>query len=146
MYSNAKSNEDLNLGELLLGFLELYGRKFDYETTGISVLDGGKRLPRNELHCGIYNGITPLFCIQDPFKLWKNSGRSVDRGSDVKQAFNDAFAILSLAMSSVKNDTNDCSGSSILSHIFHATDNFISYRNWVRDTFGNKLASPEKVN
>ncbi len=30
-----------NLGTLLLDFLEYYGRKFDFETTGISISNGG---------------------------------------------------------------------------------------------------------
>lgn len=146
MYPNTKANEDLNLGELLLGFLELYGHEFNYDTYGISVRNGGKRLPRNELSCGMINGNYLLFCVESPLKPWINDGMETYRGPNVKNAFDNAYYLLKLAMSPVKNESNDCSEYSILSHIVHATDRFIKYREWVRDTFENALSTSEKVN
>jgi DNA polymerase sigma len=34
-------HQDANLGALLLGFLELYGKRFDFDEMGISIFDGG---------------------------------------------------------------------------------------------------------
>jgi DNA polymerase sigma len=38
---NARSGKSDNLASLLLGFLELYGKKFDYQNTGITITNGG---------------------------------------------------------------------------------------------------------
>lgn len=38
-----------NLGVLLIEFLELYGRKFNYVKTGIRVKDGGTYISKEEV-------------------------------------------------------------------------------------------------
>lgn len=40
-----------NLGVLLIEFLELYGRKFNYVKTGIRVKDGGTYISKEEVRC-----------------------------------------------------------------------------------------------
>ncbi len=138
--------EELNLGELLLGFLELYGQKFNYETTGISVRNGGKRLPRSELPCGMVNGTYPFLCVERPLEHWVNDGIETYRGSDVKEAFDDAFKLLSSAVqSSMKNESNNCLECSVLSHIVRVTDRF-RHQNGAPDnvsTFGTKRSHSE---
>lgn len=150
LYADTKFNENLNLGDLLLRFLELYGRKFNYETTGISVRNGGKHLTRNELPCGLINGQKQIFCIDNP--KWyivnktvvvdPNTGSKTYRASEVIKAFDDAYVSLSQAISTMKNaTTGDCEDNSILSHIFNASDHFFSYRKWVHDTFEHSLST-----
>ena len=39
-----------NLGVLLIEFLELYGRKFNYVKTGIRVKDGGTYISKEEVN------------------------------------------------------------------------------------------------
>lgn len=70
-YSNA------NLGVLLLEFLELYGRKFNYMKTGISIKNGGRYIPKEELQREMVDGHRPsLLCIEDPLTPGNDIGRS----------------------------------------------------------------------
>lgn len=43
------SCSDANLGVLLIEFLELYGRNFNYVNTGIRVKDGGTYISKEEV-------------------------------------------------------------------------------------------------
>lgn len=133
-----KSDDEVNLGELLLDFFELYGRKFDYEKFGITVQNGGAYLNRDVMPC---DGDRQLFCIEDLVNPGLNACSMTYRGPDIKQAFNDAYTTLSAAISSSQQDaSNDCANNSILGHIVHVSDDLITFRMWVRDTFANILA------
>lgn len=137
MHPETKANEDINLGVLLIDFLELYGRKFDYENTGISIGNGGTPLPRNEMPCGLVDGQYRLFCVIDVLNPGLNACSVSYRAVDVKNAFNEAYNALSLAF---KNDTSG--RHSILGRIVSVTDDFVEYRKWVRDSFeGNSGSS-----
>lgn len=124
-----------NMGILLLDFLELYGRKFDYENYGITIENGGELLERKYLPCGMVGGQLPLFCIKHPTSNpLSNTGDHTYRGLEVKQALDDAFLALSKAISSAECSTNDCAGNSILCHIIYIPDDLIAYRNWIQNT------------
>lgn len=126
MHPETKSNANVNLGALLLDFLELYGQKFDYETTGISIGNGGKTFPRNEMPCGglMVNGQYRLFCVIDAIK-WLNACSNAYHASDIKNAFNEAFITLSMAIQNVTNEQSTSSCSSILNQIVSVTDGFL---------------------
>lgn len=141
MHPTYKGQDDANLGELLLGFLKLYGRKFDYEHMGITIKNGGKYLPRNQLPC---KKLDELFCIDNPVHKWLNACEETYRAADVKKAFNDAYVVLSKNVSSNKNSTNDCAPHSSLGQIVHVADDIIDYRKWVRNAFEHKLKNPVK--
>lgn len=135
LHPTFKGSEEVNLGNLLLGFLELYGQKFDYEKNGITIRDGGKYLPREQLPCET----NQLFCIDDPVYDLQNVCEFTHRGPEVKKAFNDAYVVLSTAVSSRENNTKDCAEYSILGQIIHVSDDLINYRNWVQNSFSQRF-------
>ncbi|KAJ6634268.1 Non-canonical poly(A) RNA polymerase protein Trf4-1 [Pseudolycoriella hygida] len=137
MHPTYKAGEDANLGELLLDFLELYGKKFDFENFGLTVKDGGKYLPRNELPCGIFNDHYQLFCVEDPL-VPVNACDDAYRAAEVKQAFSDAYNVLSAATSVTRMSTNQCTGDSILGRIIQVTD-LIEYRKWIEQNLQHIL-------
>lgn len=118
MHPKAKE-KDVNLGTLLLDYLELYGQKFDYENVGIRIASGrSEYIPRSELPCGLVNGRKPMFCIVDEVTPTDNALGPVIRSSEVKQAYQDAFIKLTEVMAMT---TSNC----ILSHIINLPDDFI---------------------
>lgn len=136
--------EDANLGVLLMEFLELYGRKFNYMKTGISIKQGGRYLPKEELQREMVDGHRPsLLCIEDPLTPGNDIGRSSYGALHVKHAFEWAYSILTTAVTPIQNGINDCTRSSILGRIVRVTDEVIEYRNWVRAKFEHTLISPE---
>lgn len=74
MHPGRKSNEDVNLGVLLLDFF-------------IENLNWGKMVPRNELLCGLVKGQYRLFCIIDPINPRYNTCTITYRAPDIKKAF-----------------------------------------------------------
>lgn len=143
---NERKKESENLGVFLMEFLELYGRKFNYMKTGISIKNGGKYLPKEELQREMVDGHRPsLLCIEDPLTPGNDIGRSSYGALHVKHAFEYAYISLLGAVSPVQNGTNDCTKGSILGRIVRVTDDVIEYRNWVRATFEHTLISPESL-
>lgn len=143
---NGNSNSNSNLGDLLLGFLELYGQKFDYENIGIYVGNGSmEHLPRNELPCGPIDGQPRLICIVESLNPNLNVCMQTYRPSDVKQAFHDAYVTLSMAISSNnRSTTNDCTENSILSQIIHTSNDFIMQRKRAADIYDEHNFSSAK--
>lgn len=77
LHPRQNSYNNANLGVLLLEFLELYGRKFNYMKTGISIKNGGRYLPKEELQREMVDGHRPsLLCIEDPLTPGNDIGRS----------------------------------------------------------------------
>lgn len=126
-------------------FLELYGKKFNYMKTGISIKNGGKYLPKEELQREMVDGHRPsLLCIEDPLTPGNDIGRSSYGALQVKHAFEYAYTLLTTAVSPIKNATTDCTRNSILGRIVRVTDDVIDYRNEVRAKFEHTLISPER--
>lgn len=77
LHPRQNSYANANLGVLLLEFLELYGRKFNYMKTGISIKNGGRYIPKEELQREMVDGHRPsLLCIEDPLTPGNDIGRS----------------------------------------------------------------------
>lgn len=132
--------EKANLGVLLMEFLELYGRKFNYIKTGISIKKGGQYLPKEELQREMVDGHRPsLLCIEDPLTPGNDIGRSSYGALQVKNAFEYAYIVLSSVVSPIQSGMNDCNRCSILGRIVRVTDEVIEYRRWVQTTFESRL-------
>jgi len=77
LHPRMSSYNNSNLGVLLIEFLELYGRKFNYMKTGISIKNGGRYIPKEELQKEMVDGHRPsLLCIEDPLTPGNDIGRS----------------------------------------------------------------------
>ncbi|XP_032677283.1 non-canonical poly(A) RNA polymerase protein Trf4-1-like [Odontomachus brunneus] len=125
-----------NLGVLLIEFLELYGRKFNYVKTGIRVKDGGTYISKEEVQRDMIDGHRPsLLCIEDPLTPGNDIGRSSYGALYVKDAFDWAYFVLSQAVSPLNILVNDASKISILGRIIRVTDEVIDYRRWIKETF-----------
>ncbi|XP_012221013.1 terminal nucleotidyltransferase 4A-like isoform X2 [Linepithema humile] len=125
-----------NLGVLLIEFLELYGRKFNYVKTGIRVKDGGTYISKEEVQRDMIDGHRPsLLCIEDPLTPGNDIGRSSYGALYVRDAFDWAYFVLSQAVSPLNILVNDASKVSILGRIIRVTDEVIDYRRWIKDTF-----------
>lgn len=95
---NFKSDNEMSLGELLIGFLQYY-TFFDYSTYAISVRTGS-RLPIDECRYARSLKNDPhqwkFLCIEEPFDL-SNTARSVYdlvRFRRIKSVFYKSFLIL----------------------------------------------------
>lgn len=137
-----ETSDDSNLGVLLLEFLELYGRRFNYMKTGISIKNGGRYIPKEELQREMIDGHRPSpLCIEDPLTPGNDIGRSSYGALQVKQAFEYAYIILSKAVSPINSCGNDCNEQSILGRIIRVTDDVIEYRKWIKANFEPKHVS-----
>lgn len=132
LHPSYKDKQNANLGILLMDFFKFYGQKFDYDNTAITIRDGGRILPKEELSCcEVVNVQRALLCIEDPVRRWENAGDRSYRALQVKQAFNDAYNTLSAAVQS----SNDSAMSSIVGQIVRVSDDIIEYRVWIKNTF-----------
>lgn len=132
---NAHSS-NANLGVLLIEFLELYGRKFNYVKTGIRVKGGGTYISKEEVQREMKDGHRPsLLCIEDPLTPGNDIGRSSYGALYVKDAFDWAYFVLSQAVSPLNILVNDANKFSILGRIIRVTDEVIDYRKWIKETF-----------
>ncbi|XP_023034814.1 non-canonical poly(A) RNA polymerase protein Trf4-1 isoform X3 [Drosophila willistoni] len=129
-------HDKANLGVLLLEFFELYGRRFNYMKIGISIKNGGRYMPKDELQRDMVDGHRPsLLCIEDPLTPGNDIGRSSYGAFQVKQAFQCAYRVLTQAVSPLNLWGSDARVDSILGRIIHITDDVIDYREWIRENF-----------
>ncbi|XP_030378525.1 non-canonical poly(A) RNA polymerase protein Trf4-1 isoform X2 [Scaptodrosophila lebanonensis] len=130
--------DSTNLGVLLLEFFELYGRRFNYMKIGISIKNGGRYMPKDELQRDMVDGHRPsLLCIEDPLTPGNDIGRSSYGALQVKQAFHYAYMVLDHAVNPLNLWGADSRTNSILGRIIHITDDVIDYREWIRENFGH---------
>ncbi|XP_012266386.1 terminal nucleotidyltransferase 4B-like [Athalia rosae] len=135
-----------NLGVLLIEFLELYGRKFNYVKTGIRVKDGGTYISKEEVQRDMIDGHRPsLLCIEDPLTPGNDIGRSSYGALYVKEAFDWAYSVLSQAVSPLNILVNDANKVSILGRIIRVTDEVIDYRKWIKATFPLPLGEMDSL-
>ena len=119
-------NSDSNLGVLLIEFFELYGRHFNYMRTGISVMDGGSYIPKDN----VSPDDNALLYIQDPSSTYiENASRGCFGMWQVKQAFDSAYLRLSQAV--LTRDHPTPKKESLLSLVINVSKEVDEYRNWV---------------
>ena len=123
-----------SLGELLIEFFELYGKKFNYMKTGISVEDGGSYISKDDVPTQDF-----LYII-DPVEPAENAAKGCFGMWQVKQAFELAYKRLSSAVLSRENPIPK--RESILGAIVQVPCNTHEYRNWVDSHWLNHPISP----
>ncbi|XKL60343.1 hypothetical protein PGB90_001359 [Kerria lacca] len=121
-----------NLGVLLIEFLELYGRKFNYLKTAISVKDGGSYITKDQLQREMIDGHRPsILSIEDPLTPGNDIGKGSYGALQVKHAFDYAYIVLTQAIA----QNIDSNKSSILGRIIRVTDSVVDYRNRIKVQF-----------
>lgn len=134
--SNKKYNSSNKLGQLLLQFLEYYGRKFDLLKYAITVLGDGGRVEKEQLRSTMGgNYYQSLLSIEDPVTPTNDIGRSSYAALHVMQGFETAFLKLSKL---VDSDPGKIEGS-ILGSILDVPQDVVSYRAWVHFNFQHLL-------
>jgi len=89
-----QDQEDENLGKLLIGFFEFYGRKFDYIEHVISVTEGGKYYKKKNRKW--YNENNPeLLSVEDPYNPEIDVGSASFKIALARQIFDEAYRKLS---------------------------------------------------
>lgn len=135
------ANPDINLGVMLIEFFELYGRNFNYLKTGIRIKNGGAYVPKDEITREMDNGHRPsLLTIEDPLTPGNDIGRSSYGAMQVKQAFEYAYIVLTHTLHP-QNAFLLKGTQSILGRIVRVTNEVVSYRRWIRETFPVKIRS-----
>lgn len=117
-----------NLGVLLLDFLELYGRQFNYDCVGISVLrhsyfDKSDRGWQNERRSGILS-------IEDPQNPENDLCKASFCFATVRQSFGHAFSMLCNVLTSASTKHTD----SLLACIIGIPEDTLRHRFYVEQT------------
>ncbi|VEL12169.1 unnamed protein product [Protopolystoma xenopodis] len=129
--------EHINLGSLLVEFFELYGRKFNYETTAIRVLDGGVYVRKEFLYPNMSLSSRPsILCIEDPLCPTNDVGRRSYAMFQVRRAFEHAYIALSSAL--LPHYFNQMSHQTALSRIINISRHVIEKRQRIAD-YANRL-------
>lgn len=130
----AATDEDTNLGVLLIEFFELYGRHFNYRQTGIEVREGGRYFPKSEwIHPqSLSDGI---LCVVDPVVPTDNTARGSYNILRVKLAFEHAHVVLSQAV--LHREKHIESRKTVLGLIVSVTDKAKKHREWVSHNWTN---------
>lgn len=135
-----RMGEDANLGVLLLDFLKLYGKTFDYSTSCIRIGNGGQYLHKDNALSKMAHGRQKQFlCIEDPLIPRINTACPSHRAHQAKCAFENAFNLLSNAISSTQNGEEFSQHNGTLGRIVQVSPQLIEYRNWVHGTFNHTL-------
>lgn len=123
-----------NLGELLVEFFELYGRRFNYMKTGIFVENDGGYISKDEVPT------QDFLYIRDPTDPLDNAAKNCFGMWQVKQAFEVAYKRLSSAVLSRENPVPK--RDSLLRAIVEVPQDTYDYRNWIDSMWGNHPLSP----
>jgi len=119
-------SETENLGSLLLGFFELYGKKFNYNTDAISLLDGGSYFPKEKK--GWFQDSNPeLLSIEHPTLPDIDVGQASFNIAEAKLVFLEAFQTL--------EDLSPV-GTSLLIKIISIPSTILQHRNYIRVLYG----------
>ncbi|KAH8264679.1 hypothetical protein KR038_011968 [Drosophila bunnanda] len=135
-HNNKKYSSSNKLGQLLLQFLDYYGRKFDFLKYSISVLSDGGRVEKERLRSTLGgNNWQSVLSIEDPVTPTNDIGRSSYAALHVIQGFEAAFLKLSKL---VDSDPAKIEGP-ILSSILDVPQDVVNYRAWVQYNFQHIL-------
>eukprot|EP00618_Florenciella_parvula_P040271 CAMPEP_0119537248 /NCGR_PEP_ID=MMETSP1344-20130328/49962_1 /TAXON_ID=236787 /ORGANISM="Florenciella parvula, Strain CCMP2471" /LENGTH=133 /DNA_ID=CAMNT_0007579679 /DNA_START=130 /DNA_END=528 /DNA_ORIENTATION=- len=87
-----------NLGGLLLDFFDLYGRKFNYTTTGISVMGGGSYFRKSD-RGWLNHGRPQLLAVENPQSPEFDVGKNAFNIVTIRRAFEHGYHVLVAALS-----------------------------------------------
>ncbi|XP_023675830.1 terminal nucleotidyltransferase 4B isoform X2 [Paramormyrops kingsleyae] len=136
-YQEDACDPNVNIGEMLIKFFELYGRQFNYLKTGIRIKDGGSYVAKDEVQRSMLDGYLPsMLYIEDPLQPDNDVGRSSYGAMQVKQAFDYAYVKLHNAVTSVNKYAPKNEAESILGRIILVTQEIVEYREWVTEKWG----------
>ncbi|XP_049574165.1 terminal nucleotidyltransferase 4B [Syngnathus scovelli] len=137
-YRDDVCSPNINFGVLLIEFLELYGRHFNYLKTGIRIKDGGCYVAKDEVQKNMMDGYRPsMLYIEDPLQPDNDVGRSSYGAMQVKQAFDYAYVVLNHAVSPIAKYYPNNDTESILGRIIRVTQEVDEYREWIRNNWGS---------
>jgi len=126
---------DANLGVLLLEFLELYGRYFNYYVVGIRIKDGGSYVKKIEIQEQMETGYRPsILCIEDPLNPKNDIGKSSYGALNVKKAFDYAYLLLTQVFAPFRSSTD--MEDSILNRIVRVPAEVSIRRREIKQQFG----------
>ncbi|VDM43130.1 unnamed protein product [Toxocara canis] len=130
-----KSTTDVNMGMLLLSFLQLYGQEFNYMKTALRIRGGGAYVCKEEMLAHMSRPSNSMLCIEDPLQPGNDIGRCSHNILFVRQAFEHALCTLCAVFIRPREHSaiwrSHYSGS-LLAHIVSISPRHIRYRNWLR--------------
>ncbi|VDL64197.1 unnamed protein product [Nippostrongylus brasiliensis] len=135
---------EVNLGELLMRFFEVYAQEVNYERVGISVVD--MRYTPKELRRDGGDKKPALLSIEDPLLITNEVGRSSFNYALVRSAFEQALQILKGVFIRDRRcgaDWRRFYKGSMMSLIMPFTQEQLQYRNWLK-SFVLEYKEPEQ--
>ena len=135
------TDEDANLGVLLIEFFELYGRLFNYKNTGIRVTDGGSYFLKKH-HSSYFEENSLLLFIEDPLDNKKVVTRGAFHFPIIRHAFEHAFLLL---CSAVLGNGIPNGYQSTLGLIIFLERDFVEQREQWEKSWGDPVAGTENV-
>uniref|UniRef100_A0A914V6T7 polynucleotide adenylyltransferase n=1 Tax=Plectus sambesii TaxID=2011161 RepID=A0A914V6T7_9BILA len=134
---------NLNLGVLLIEFLELYGREFNYLKTALRIKHGGAYVSKDEIQQQMEGGHRPsMLCIEDPLQPGNDIGRGSHGAIHVKRAFEHALYFLLPVLFHGGSQNIFSERGSVLARVIRVTDEVIDYRERLRGGVLQQAASP----
>lgn len=133
-FSN-KSIKEVNMGLLLLNFLQLYGQEFNYMKTALRIHSGGAYVCKEEMLAQMSRPSNSMLCIEDPLQPGNDIGRCSHNILFVRQAFEHALVTLcSVFIRSREHSTvwKSHYRGSLLSLVLYISPKHMRYRNWLR--------------
>ncbi|KAK0628771.1 hypothetical protein B0T17DRAFT_588797 [Bombardia bombarda] len=116
-------NTEHHLGDLLMQFLDLYGNKFNYQTTAIS-LSPPKYIPKNKVNSFAYKNYNRLSII-DPNNPENDIAGGSSNITTIVEVFSEAHSLLGKRMAELAQSPNR-QNASILEVVF--AGNYSSFR------------------
>ncbi|VDM10664.1 unnamed protein product [Wuchereria bancrofti] len=126
---------EVNMGVLLLNFLQLYGQEFNYMKTALRIHSGGAYVCKDEILVQMNRPSNSMLCIEDPLQPGNDIGRCSHNIQLVRQAFEHAFATLCAVFVRSREYSSVWRAryhGSLLSLILHISPRMIRYRNWLK--------------
>uniref|UniRef100_A0A915ACN7 polynucleotide adenylyltransferase n=1 Tax=Parascaris univalens TaxID=6257 RepID=A0A915ACN7_PARUN len=130
-----KSITDVNMGMLLLNFLQLYGQEFNYMKTALRIRGGGAYVCKEEMLTRMSRPSNSMLCIEDPLQPGNDIGRCSHNILFVRQAFEHALCTLCAVFIRPREHSpiwKSHYNGSLLAHIVIISARHIRYRNWLR--------------
>lgn len=126
--SNAPSEEE-NLCTILTGFMKFYGSVFDYRNTVISVLNGGRYIPKEE-KSWVNEDFPDALAVEDPQNPDNDLGKASFNIENARLSFQFGYDLLTDENIRRPQD-------SIVSRILYVPPSEIEHRNQIKNLYGN---------